>query len=132
MLRWWLVPGVLAGALACGGSPVPEAVSPRDAGARGAALAKVAVENRTDRRLAIAFRPAASRGTEVVVGRVEPGATARLAPVPAEEPILLLASDPRGATLSLSPRTFDTDDEWLWVIEADSRFVEADAGGGGR
>lgn len=125
----WLAPVVLAGAVACGPPPVPEAVQPGDVGDRGAALAGVVVENRTGRRLAIAFRPAAAVGAEVVIGRVEPGERARMAPLPAEEPIILLAVDARGDAFTLSPRTFDIDAEWLWVIEADSRFVRP---GGGR
>lgn len=126
----WLAPAVLAGALACGGTPPPEAVRPADAG-RGAALASVTVENRTTRRLAIAFRPAASAGAEVVVGRLGPERSMRMAPVPADEPLVLIARDETGAALTLDPRTFEVDGEWRWLIEADSRFSAADDEEGG-
>ena len=120
----WVAPAFLAVALACGGAPPPEAVRPADAG-RGAALASVTVDNRTTRRLAIAFRPAASAGAEVVVGRLGPGRSMRMAPVPADEPIVLIARDETGAALTLTPRTFEIDAEWRWVIAADSRFAAA-------
>ncbi|MBI4544925.1 MAG: hypothetical protein HY703_07015 [Gemmatimonadetes bacterium] len=87
-----------------------------------AALARITVENHTEHRLSIAFRPAAPPGAEVVVGVVEPNATATVAPVPAGEPIILLARSREGGELRLAPRSFDLDAYWVWVIPADARF----------
>ncbi|MBX6364257.1 MAG: hypothetical protein IRZ00_10355 [Gemmatimonadetes bacterium] len=87
-----------------------------------AALATLTVDNRTDRRLQIAFRPAASPGGAVVVGEVDPAATATMAPIPAGEPLILVAVDPEGRRFDLAPRSFDLDATWTWVIPADAAF----------
>ncbi len=106
--------------------PVP-AEAARRSNARPAALARLTVENRTGHALTIAFRPAASSGAEVVVGEVASGADVEVAPVPAGEPIVLLARTQRGAVLRLPPRSFELDGAWHWVIPADAVFHEPDA-----
>jgi hypothetical protein len=94
--------------------------------ARPAALARVTVENQTGQTLSIAFRPAARGGGEVVVGDVAPGAAEELAPIPAGEPIVLLARTQDGAELRLAPRSFELDATWHWVIPADAAFHSGD------
>jgi hypothetical protein len=84
----------------------------------------VSVHNETQHELAIAFRPAASPGGEVVVGRVAAGAQVTVAPVVAGEPIILVARTPDRRTLELPPRTFEIDAEWVWLIPADAQFRE--------
>jgi hypothetical protein len=94
--------------------------------ARPAALARITVENRTSQPLSIAFRPAAQGGGEVVVGDVAPGTAGELAPVPAGEPIVLVARTQDGAELRLAPRSFELDATWHWVIPADAAFRPGD------
>jgi hypothetical protein len=98
--------------------------SPRPPGpvSFGAALAHVAVYNRTTIRLSIAFRPAAGAGREVVIGTVEAGARRRLAPIPAGEAIILVARTDAGGEYSLPARSFQLGQQWLWEIPADTRF----------
>src|SRR5512146_3529299 len=55
------------------------------------ALATLSVENATSHRLRISFRPVPRPGSEVTIGEVPAGATSTLAPIPAEEPIVLSA-----------------------------------------
>lgn len=102
-------------------SPAPPPESERS----GAALARVVVTNETSHTLAIAFRPATPPGGEVVVGRVGPGERTALAPVPAGEPIVLIARTPDRRELELSARTFPVDADWDWRIPADADFDEA-------
>lgn len=90
----------------------------------GAALARVVVRNETAQPLVIAFRPAASPGGEVIVGRVGAREQVLLAPVPADEPIILLARTPERRQLQLPPRTFQIRDRWEWRIPADAPFRE--------
>ncbi|HEX7090021.1 MAG TPA: hypothetical protein VF192_07780 [Longimicrobiales bacterium] len=113
----------LAACAARGGTQTPAALRSH---ARPAALARVTVENRTSQALSIAFRPAARGGGEVVVGDVAPGAAGELAPIPAGEPIVLLARTQDGAELRLAPRSFELDATWHWVIPADAVFRPGD------
>lgn len=87
-------------------------------GERRAALARLVVENRTSSPLAIAFLYAAEPGGpggEVGIGTAPPGARTELAPVPAEEPIILIARG-EGFERRLEPRTLEIDELWTWVI----------------
>lgn len=87
-------------------------------GERRAALARLVVENRTSTPLAIAFLYAADPGGpggEVGIGTAPPGARTELAPVPAEEPIILIARG-EGFERRLDPRTLEIDELWTWVI----------------
>jgi hypothetical protein len=87
-----------------------------------AALAQLIVHNRTDQRLTIAFRSATPPAQEVVLGQVSAGARVRVAPVPAGEPIVLLARRADGAQLALAPRSYPLDAEWNWEIPASAEF----------
>lgn len=85
------------------------------AGERTAALARVVVDNRTDLRLDVAFRYTVAPGGEVGIGSVAPGARTELAPIPAAEPIVLMARA-AGFVRVLEPRSFTVDELWVWVI----------------
>ena len=90
--------------------------------ARTAELATLSVHNESDSELVIAYQAAAREAPEVVVGKVGPDSQGEMAPVPAGEPILLAATRADGSALRLQARTFEPDEEWLWVIPADARF----------
>lgn len=102
--------------------PVPE--SPEAARHR-AALAILMVRNDTAEPLRIGYRPAAAAGGVVMVGRVAARDSARMAPVPAGDPLLLRAVDPRGRILVTPPRTFDVDEVWTWRITTQAVFVDS-------
>lgn len=106
--------------------PAPE--SP-EAMRHRAALATLLVRNATSLRLRIGYRLAAQAGGVVMVGQVAPRDSARTAPVPAGQPLLLRAVDPEGRTLVLPARTLEIGAVWTWDIPADAVF---DPAGGGR
>ena len=112
----------LAGVAGSCGALAGSRTVPLDDGRSGAALATVTVHNETAHLLEISFRPATPPGDVIVVGRVEPGERAVLAPVPADEPIILIARTPTRAELVLPARTFEIDATWLWHIPADASF----------
>ena len=90
-------------------------------GERRAALARLVVDNRTTAPLAISFLYAAEAGGpggEVGVGTAVAGTRTELAPVPAEEPIILIARGP-GFERRLDPFTLEIDELWTWVIGED-------------
>ncbi|HUG39596.1 MAG TPA: hypothetical protein VMM12_03890 [Longimicrobiales bacterium] len=90
-------------------------------GERRAALATLVVENRTAVTLAIAFVYAAGAGGaggEVGIGTAGAGERTELVPVPADEPIILIARGD-GIERRLPPRTMEIDEIWTWVITAD-------------
>jgi hypothetical protein len=118
LLALWVASCTLAG----GDTRRPE----REATARRAALARITVENRTERPLSIAFLEAALPRGEVVVGDVAPQSTRVVAPVVAGEPIILLARAADGAVLRLRPRTFENGEAWTWIIPADAPFHSAE------
>ncbi|HEX7118675.1 MAG TPA: hypothetical protein VF212_07810 [Longimicrobiales bacterium] len=91
-------------------------------GVRRAALARIIVDNRTDRTLDVAFRSAAEPGREVVVGDVAAGARATVAPVLAGEPIVLIARTAAGHEFRLAARSFEIGAEWTWIIPEDAAF----------
>jgi hypothetical protein len=92
-----------------------------------AALATLRVDNQTTERVAILYRHAGRTG-EVGVGHVDAGEAADMAPVPAGEPLILVARTAAGAELVLAPRTFVIDSAWTWKIESGSRFIQPDPG----
>lgn len=108
---------------ACAGTPEPRPPQrePEPARAR-AALATVHVDNRSAERLVIAYRLTGRTRAEVGIGRVDARATAELAPVPAGEPLILIARTAAGGELVLPPRTFEIDGDWTWLIPPDVRF----------
>jgi hypothetical protein len=89
-----------------------------------AALSTVFVENRTQHRLSISYRLATRSGSEVVVGTAPPDSVIRLAPLPAGEPLMLLARTQDGRQISVGPRSFLIETEWTWLIDATARFVQ--------
>lgn len=98
-------------------------------GERRAALARLVVDNRTGAPLSIAFLYAADLGRlggEVGVGTAPPGARTELAPVPADEPIVLIARG-EGIERRLAPRTLEIDEVWTWVIRAEDEPDRTDA-----
>lgn len=106
---------------ACFGRSAPAPPAPGGE-ARGVSLAHVSVHNETGSPLEIAYRWVSETARDVVVGSVEPGATVRVAPVPAGEPIVLVARTETGSFLVLPARSFEPDEAWLWVIPRDARF----------
>lgn len=89
-----------------------------------AALALVSVLNTTAAPLTIAFRTATPPTQEIIIGRVEAGQHARMAPVPAGEPIVMLARRADGAELALAARSFPLDAEWTWEIQPHATFTK--------
>jgi hypothetical protein len=118
--RVLLLIGALSGACMPARAPQDPAL---DASRHRAALATIVVDNRTTQSLLIAFRPAIAPGGEVVVGRVPAGTQSAVAPVPAQEPILLRARRATGEELELPARSFEMDAEWVWVIPVDASFT---------
>ena len=120
-MRALLICLVLGG---CASAKTPDALDMAAEAARHrAALAFLTVANETPVQLTIAFRTAAPPIQEVVIGRVAAGARTRLAPVPAGEPIVLIARLQDGAELTLAPRLFPLDAEWTWEIPNDANFT---------
>ncbi|MEX1184283.1 MAG: hypothetical protein WEF86_13705 [Gemmatimonadota bacterium] len=123
--------GVVAAALlavACGcagASPrnTPEA-DPEPGRAR-AALASLSVENRTAQPLTILYRLTTRPEAATGIGLAVPLGISGMAPVPAGEPIMLIARTQAGAELAVPPRTLPLDGHWTWVIPADARFTES-------
>jgi hypothetical protein len=112
---------------ACAGRPDPPPAEPEPARAR-AALATVHVDNRSPQRVAVFYRIAARGDAEVGIGQVAAQGFATLAPVPAGEPLRLIARVASGAELSLPARAFEINGEWTWVIPVDAHFVPASGG----
>ena len=129
-LRGWHVRCALwigAAALAACSSARPAAPleEPSEAAARHrAALALVVITNGTDQVLTIAFQSATPPLQEVTIGRVAPAARARMAPVPAGEPIILIARRADGTELKLGARSFAPDTEWTWEILQGANFTK--------
>ena len=96
--------------------------TPSDSARHRAALASVAVVNHTDFPLAIAFRTAAPPLQEVVIGRIRAGERATMAPVPAGEPIILVARRDDGAEYQVPPRSLALDVEFVWDIPKEAVF----------
>lgn len=115
---------VLTAALlaACAGGAVQPPDSEPDPDRARAALATIHVDNQTTARLDVLYRPAVRAGATVGIGRVDAAATAEMAPVPAGEPLILIARTAAGGELELSPRTFPIDGVWTWRIERSARF----------
>jgi hypothetical protein len=112
---------------ACAGRPDPPPAEPEPARAR-AALATVHVDNRSPQRVAVFYRIAARGDAEVGIGQVAAQGFATLAPVPAGEPLRLIARVASGAELSLPARAFEVNGEWTWIIPIDAHFLPASGG----
>jgi hypothetical protein len=108
---------------ACGTAAVaPSAADPDPSRAR-AALATLRVDNRTNQRVLVLYRFANRTAPDVGIGHVDGTTVAELAPVPAGEPLVLIARTAAGTELRLEPRTFEIDGSWTWQIDRGARFV---------
>jgi hypothetical protein len=122
---------LLSSAAGCASAPVtPAAREPEPARAR-AALSALSVDNRTAERVIILYRLTTRPDAEVVVGQVPPQSFREIAPVPAGEPLILVARTSSGAEVALDARAFAIDGEWTWVIPADTRFTRGPFTGAG-
>lgn len=110
------------GLAACATASSAPPAAPPDAARARAALAAVTVDNRTDERLAILYRLTIRPATEITVGAVPPASVVDTAPVPAGEPLILLARTAQGRELALPPRSLAVGAAWTWTIPADARF----------
>ena len=100
--------------------------APSEAARHRAALATVVIANATEEPLTIAFQSATPPLQEVTIGRAAVGAHARMAPVPAGEPIILIARRIDGSELRLAARSFPPDAEWTWEISLEATFTKPD------
>lgn len=111
---------------ACASAPVRSPPRDSDSTRARAALATLIVDNRSIERLTVVYRYAAHPGAEVAVGQSPARAVTQLAPVPAGEPLVLLARTDDARELVLPPRTFTIDGLWTWVVPANARFTAPD------
>ena len=118
-----LLPVALLALYACAAAVTPPPAEPDPERAR-AALATLIVQNETTRNLEILYRTMGS-ATMVGIGNVAAGAVTELAPVPAAEPLVLIARTNTGAELVLPPRTFAIDGTWTWLIPRDAHFTRS-------
>ena len=102
--------------------PTQEPSVPDEEARHRAALATVVVQNQTAFELRISYRTATPPLQEVQVGTVAPRARQSLPPVPAGEPLFLLARRHDGTELALGPRSFAIDEHWTWTIGVDAIF----------
>ena len=110
---------------ACGArQPVVPLDSPSEAARHRAALATLVISNQTAEPLTIAFQSATPPLQEITIGRVAVAEYARMAPVPAGEPIILIARRADGSELRLAARSFPPDAEWTWQIPQDATFTK--------
>ena len=100
--------------------------APTEEARHRAALAVVVIANATDEPLTIAFQSATPPLQEITIGRVAPAGRTRMAPVPAGEPIILIARRADGSELRLSARSFVPDAEWTWEIQPGTSFTKPD------
>jgi hypothetical protein len=111
---------------ACASAPARPPPRDPDSTRARAALATLIVDNRSIERLTVVYRFAARGGAEVAVGQSPARAVMQMAPVPAGEPLVLIARTDAGRELVLPPRTFTIDGLWTWVVPADTRFTTPD------
>jgi hypothetical protein len=120
--RMFIAVLALAGCAPRGGPELPAPNSSAEAARHRAALASVVVANETSLPLTIAFRTATPPLQEVVIGRVAAAARAKMAPIPAGEPIILVARREDGAEFQMQARSFSLDAEFEWAIPKDATF----------
>lgn len=87
-----------------------------------AAIAILVVDNRSLHDLEILYRLTTTGARDVIVGRVPARTVAATAPVPAAEPVVLVART-RTLQLALEPRALDIGGSWTWVIPAGASFL---------
>jgi hypothetical protein len=107
-------------------APVVE--PPSEAARHRAALASVAVINDTRYPLAIVVRTAVPPIQETIIGRVAAEAHAPMAPVPAGEPVILVARRDDGAEYQAAVQSFPLDGSVAWRIPKDATFLLRDTG----
>jgi hypothetical protein len=107
----------------CGARNVPPEAPAAEAGRHRAALASISVANETSLLLEIAFRTAVPPLQEIVIGRVAPGSKVALAPVPAGEPIIMIARRDDGAEYQSKIQSFPLDGTVVWSIPKNATFV---------
>ena len=112
---------------ACAGR-APEVASPDEAARHRAALATVAVINETAHALEIAIRTAVPPIQETIIGRVAADARAPMAPVPAGEPVILVARRDDGAEYQAKVQSFPLDGAVEWKIPKDATFLLRESG----
>lgn len=117
-----LTAAVVLGAGCAAQSALPPQPDPDPERAR-AALATLHVRNETVHAIAISYRIAGRTAARVGIGTVSPGSLSEMAPVPAGEPLILIARTPEGAEHTLRARTFAIDTAWTWRIERGTRFT---------
>jgi hypothetical protein len=117
---------VAAGAGCAARAPVVEA--PSEAARHRAALASVAIVNDSPYALAIAVRTAVPPIQETIIGRVAAQARAPMAPVPAGEPVILVARRDDGAEYQAAVQSFPLDGSVEWRIPKDANFLLREPG----
>jgi hypothetical protein len=108
---------------ACASQGGAEPATPSDAARHRAALATLSVVNETSLSLQIAFRTAVPPIQETVIGRVEPNARAAMAPVPAGEPVIMVARRADGAEYQGRVQSFPLDGAVVWSIPKTATFL---------
>lgn len=122
-MRTAVLIAILTTACLPGGHRAGTAAVPQPARAR-AALATVIVDNRSAEPLAIFYRMTTLPPAGTRIGRALPDSIMTMAPVPAGEPIILIARTVTGAELALTPRTFDIAVAWVWTIPVNAVFID--------
>ena len=88
------------------------------------------MDNQTAHPLTVTYHiPAAAGGggdSEVQIGVVPAGGQLALAPVPAGEPIVLIARTTAGTSARTGPRAFGNDERWTWRVVPGSLLPEAE------
>ena len=124
MTRFWIAPAIVSAALGCATQRGPEpGAAPTEAARHRAALATLSVENETDLALEIAFRTAVPPIQETIIGRVAANARAAMAPVPAGEPVIMVARRADGAEYLGKVQSFPLDGAVVWSIPKAATFL---------
>jgi hypothetical protein len=95
---------------------------PEDEARHRAALSTLIVVNHTSGPLTIAFRAATPPVQEVNLGTVQAGIRTAVAPIPAGEPIVLIARTADGGEFALNAQSYPLDDVYTWEIAANTVF----------
>lgn len=111
---------------ACGFGSAAQPGTPSEAARHRAALASVSVINETALALEIAFRTAVPPIQETVIGRVEANTRAAMAPVPAGEPLIMVARRADGAEYQGKVQSFPLDGVVVWSIPRSATFMVRD------
>jgi hypothetical protein len=104
----------------------PDPATPSEAARHRAALATMSVVNETALALDIAFRTAVPPIQETVIGRVAANARAKMAPVPAGEPLVMVARRADGAEYQGKVQSFPLDGAVVWSIPKSATFLLRD------